>query len=152
MSRITIHDLNDKQKAMIDPKHRAGLGKAAITSSEAQRRYARQEEKRMHEKFEEWLKLHQDELYWDHSRMDQKTTNRKGHPDFVIQSGGRTLNIEFKVPGNVLSEDQEAVHEWLFKVGSIPRVCFDVATAIEVTRMTLLRKIDSELDGPGTDL
>lgn len=134
MSKITIHDLNDKQRAMIPDAVRASLGTAAITSTEAQRRYARTQEKKMHEEFEQWLNLHRDELYWDHSRMDKATSNRKGHPDFAIVAGGLALMIEFKVPGGALSEDQRETHAWLESVASPAHVCHAVADAIALAR------------------
>jgi hypothetical protein len=119
---------------LMRPEDRARLGKGGVTQSEAQHRFAQQAERRMHDEFARWLGLHRDELYWDHSRMDKATRNRKGHPDFVIQSAGCVLNIEFKAPGNTLSADQKEVHAWLRRVGSVPHVCFNVESAIALVR------------------
>lgn len=111
-------------------------GSAGMLSSEAQIRYQKTQEKRMHEEFEQWLGHRRHELYWDHSRMDRATRNRVGHPDFVLQRQGRVLNIEFKAEGGKLSEKQSEVHAWLTAIGSVVNVCFSSGDAIRITKET----------------
>lgn len=42
-----------------------------------------------------------------HSRMDKRTTNKRGVCDFIILAdGGRTFLIECKLPGKKFSQDQ----------------------------------------------
>lgn len=88
----------------------------------------------MHEEFSSWLEHHAHELYWDHSRMDRATSNRVGHPDFVIQRSGQVLNIEMKVQGGRLSEKQAEVHAWIERAGGRVYVCRSSAEAIKITR------------------
>lgn len=128
---------------LMNPEHRKQLGKSGLTSSEAQRRYARQAERKMHDTFIQWLGNHKDRLYWDRSRMDKETTNRKGHPDFVVIAATRVCLIEFKVPGNTLSADQKEVHAWLERTGTHPLICFNVESAIEAVRKLLA---DTEIE------
>lgn len=107
------------------------------TPTDAHREWARTEERRMHETFEQWLNLHRAELYWDHSRMDRKTSNRVGHPDFVIQRAGKVVNVEFKAAGAVPTGAQKDVHAWLESTGNPIAVCRSAQEAIEFTRKEL---------------
>lgn len=71
-------------------------------------------------------KLHDDILdycrkqgwYVVHSRMDKKTTNALGTPDFIIaMSDGRIVWIEAKAKGRKPTKDQMAACCWLNKLG-----------------------------------
>jgi hypothetical protein len=62
-------------------------------------------EKLDHIDLENWLRQHG--LFVIHFRMDKATTTEKGIPDFTLGIGGRLVAIEFKQPGNTLSEAQE---------------------------------------------
>jgi VRR-NUC domain-containing protein len=64
-------------------------------------------EKQQHVQFENWL--NQRELFFDHQRMDKRTTNKRGIPDFIIGWEGRLICIEFKAAGRKLTPEQE---EW----------------------------------------
>lgn len=120
------------------PEDRASLGKAGVTATEAQSKWQKGEERKMHDAFEQWLALHRSELYWDHSRMDKPTSNRVGHPDFVIQHGNRVTNIELKAPGGKLTDKQREVHDWIKAAGGQVYVCYSAAEAIDVVRLELL--------------
>lgn len=104
--------------------------------TEAQKRWQKGEEKRIHEEFEKWLRLNRDELYFDHSRMDRATTNRVGAPDFVIQHAGQVLNIEIKTPTGKLSEKQKDIHAWIERTGGIVHVIRSTAGAIALVKET----------------
>jgi hypothetical protein len=95
-------------------------------------------EKTMHEEVIRWLSLHRDELFFDHSRMDRATTSRVGAADFVIQRGGRVLNIEMKIPGEKPTEKQHEVHAWIAKTGGNVHICYSSAEAIALVKSTLL--------------
>ena len=84
-----------------------------------------------HALFENWLLSH---CYsYRHSRTDKPTRERCGAPDFTVYAKkishpfdvGKCLAIEFKLPGNHLSETQTA---WAENYGGIVHV---VATAAE---------------------
>ena len=57
--------------------------------------------------FARWLRKHglADSAIW-HSTA-HRTKGTRGTPDFVVPVSGVTLYIEFKLPGNTLSPDQE---------------------------------------------
>lgn len=48
------------------------------------------------------------EIHWWHSRMDRKTTNALGTPDFILCRAGQLIALECKVGSNKLSIEQEA--------------------------------------------
>lgn len=128
--------LPDHVLRLMSPEDRAKLGKAGQTAAEAREKFDARLERTMHDEFERWLGLHRDKLYWDHSRMDRATSNRVGHPDFVIQRAGRVLNIEFKVLGAPIRTKQIEVHEWIARTGGCVHVCYATEEAIKVTRET----------------
>lgn len=74
-------------------------------AAKRQRDMLTRQEKQDHIDLENWLNQH--ELFKVHSRMDQKTSNEKGIPDFVIGLGGRLIAIEFKLPGKHLTQEQQ---------------------------------------------
>lgn len=61
-------------------------------------------EKKEHVIFENWLNQH--ELGYDHQRMDRRTSNRCGMPDFIVGVEAQLVAIEFKRPGKCLSPAQ----------------------------------------------
>lgn len=65
-----------------------------LTMEEALDKWARDQEKKLHNLFINWLLLH--ELEYDHSRMDRKATIQKGRADFHIWKGRLHCFVEFK--------------------------------------------------------
>lgn len=119
---------------LVPPEIRATMGKAGMTAEEAEAACVAKNEKHMHEQFTRWLEFHRNDIYWDHARMDKATSNRVGHPDFVIQRGGKALNIELKMPGGKLRNNQKEVHEWLASAGAVVYTCYSAQEAIAITR------------------
>jgi hypothetical protein len=110
---------------------RAGLVPQTPTKRE------RQAERAIHDAFEQWLSLHRDDLCWNHSRMDRKTSDRVGWPDFTIVSKGSICLIEMKRPGEKPTDAQREVHTWLNATGTPVWLCHSAAGAIETTRREL---------------
>jgi hypothetical protein len=137
--RLSLSDLNDKQLAMIPAELRATMGKAAMTSSEAQHKWQKGEEKKMHDLFE--TDMRRRGVIPLHSRMDQKPTIRKGWPDFSLFHGERAVLIEFKAPGGTLSADQkECIAE--LEAAKVPvLVAYDVGSAIDFVLDRLLLRV-----------
>lgn len=79
---------------------------ACPTSDEAQAKLDIKAEKELHELFMGWCR--RNFVYFVHSRMDKKTTQKKGVPDFILLANGRSCAIEFKVHGNRLSDAQKS--------------------------------------------
>jgi hypothetical protein len=51
--------------------------------------------------------------YYVHSRMDRRTTQAKGVPDFIIAAHGKTYWIEAKALGKKLRPEQLGAIQWL---------------------------------------
>ncbi len=102
--------------------HRAPLGKAGVTTAEATAQHAAREEKTLQDQMAALLR--QRNLFFDWSRMDRKTTNRKGMPDFrIVLRGGKALMVEAKVPGGELSDAQREVFtEYWDKTGDVVHI------------------------------
>lgn len=103
------------------------------------------DERALHDQFERWLRVHEKgPIPYVHSRMDRKSTIRKGWPDFTILRGALPYNhslgsccVEFKMPGEALTDAQVEVHIEL-KAASVPvKTCYSVVEAIEFTREIL---------------
>lgn len=119
------------------PEDRLTLGRAGQTSEEAQAKSARREEGKIHKEISNWLSLHRDELYFDHSAMNRRTTNRPGHPDYTVIRKGEVCLLEIKAPGCKPSPVQQEVHSWLNKTGTTVWVVFSSAEAIKTVRREL---------------
>jgi hypothetical protein len=78
-------------------------------------------EKQVHEQFTNWL--NQRELLYDHQRMDKRTRNPKGIPDYIVGVAGLMVCIEFKVHGRKLTKEQE---EWRRKAVEKSKVQYHV--------------------------
>jgi hypothetical protein len=61
-------------------------------------------ERELHQHVHNWL--YKERIYFVTSRMDKRTTQRKGVPDFVCCVKGRFVAIELKVPGQKQTEEQ----------------------------------------------
>jgi len=97
------------------------------------------DEAEMHDQFETWLRYHAAEFPIPavHSRMDRKSTIREGWPDFTVCWQGRVAFVEFKMPGNKPSAEQDAVAREIVQSGMTVAVCYSVAEAIAHTKRIL---------------
>lgn len=80
--------------------------KGQLTMAEALEKYGRQEERKLHKVFINWLLLH--DLDYDHSRMDKRATIQKGRADFHVWRGLNHCFVEFKSEHGRLSKEQIA--------------------------------------------
>lgn len=90
------------------------MGKAGVTSAEAQSKHDAVAEREVHKHIANWLRQH--DIWFCHSRMDRKTTNQNGCPDFLFVwqpvyaiVAPVPMAIEVKVGNNKLSEEQKRV-------------------------------------------
>lgn len=107
-------------------------GNAGLTAQECGERYKAKCEKEMHIIFEQWLNLNN--VPCVHSRMDKRTTTACGTPDFVVMYKGKVICIEFKMPGNGLSKEQELYFALLEATGTPIFVYTMAAQAIEACK------------------
>jgi hypothetical protein len=93
----------------------------------------------MHDQFATWLRYHAAVVPVPHvhSRMDRKSTIREGWPDFTVTWNGRVAFVEFKMPGNKLSQAQHDVARELVQAGMQVAVCHTVAEAIAYAKKFL---------------
>lgn len=98
------------------------------TQPEADAKQERVAERKMHEQFEQWLRLN--EIPYIHSRMDRKSTIREGWPDFSLFRHGVSCFIEFKVPGKLPEPKQKECINELMHNGFPVLVAYSVALAI----------------------
>lgn len=91
----------------LSPEDRKKLGKAGVLPEEAQAKADGRREKELQRACASILRLRN--AWFDVSRMDRKTTNQVGRPDFICCVRGRFVAIEVKTPTGNLSPDQERV-------------------------------------------
>lgn len=118
---------------LMTPEARRECGQQ--TASEAQHKWQKGEERKMHELFEQDLIRRR----WPyiHSRMDRKPTIREGWPDFTVFWGLRFILIEFKAPGGTLREKQKECIDDLTDAHIAVLVTQDVGEAIDFCKKQL---------------
>lgn len=113
-------------------------GTAGMTEQECGEKYAAGQEKRLQDDIAGWFDTQG--IYYIRSRMDRKTTTRRGTPDFIVCINiagldlGALLAIECKSEGNTLTSEQ--VREMADIRASKGRVmvAFNLASVIGVVR------------------
>ena len=114
-------------------------GKEFRTQAEAEVVYEKGFERELHVQFENWCNLNNIQVI--HSRMDRRTTNEKGVPDFVCCFGGHVVFVEYKAHAHPLAHLTEEQECW--RLGAIAShnqyLCTnDLADAIQFTKKHLM--------------
>ncbi len=86
-------------------------------------------EKEIHKLVLAWLGQH--DIFPIHSRMDRKTTQIVGIPDFLFCYHGKPWAIEIKMPGKGLREEQQWCMDKLAANGWNCRVCHSLQEMIK---------------------
>jgi hypothetical protein len=107
--------LNDKQRAMIDPRDRK-RDKRLRSQGDAQQRYCTRLERKIHDQFTSFCKRH-DIIYW-HSSPVHKSSIMTGLPDYLCLYNNIAIAIEFKIPPNKLTKEQERVFSAIENAGN----------------------------------
>lgn len=138
MSKTTV--LPDNILRRMDPRDRAKLGKAGVTAAEAGEKRLRKEESELHKHIANYLRQHN--VWFSHSRMDRKTTQQCGTPDFLlcyIYFGAMIEKmptaIEVKVGGRKLTQDQESVREQMVANGWRYHVVSSLQELVEIVKL-----------------
>lgn len=115
------------------PEERAKMGRSGMLAQEAQDKFAANCEKQVHIQIQNWLRLKS--IFCIHSRMDKKTHNALGTPDFVFAwnwgCDTRTatpMAIEVKVGANKMSDEQIIVQQQMLQNGW----CYHVVHSLEM--------------------
>lgn len=111
---------------------RKRLGKAGLTQEEIKVKADTRAERDLQNDMDGILR--QRNLFFVRSRMDRKTTTRKGVPDYmIVLPGGRALLVEAKVEGGELSEDQKIVFTQYWKqTGQVVHIVLNLALFCEL--------------------
>lgn len=114
MGRISLHDLNARQIALLSPEDRKELG--LKTNEEVFAKAAKGFEKAEHDLVLSWSSLHRLEPI--HAACHRKVHDLPpGWPDFTFCVMDRVLFVEMKVEGGRLNEDQIRMHAILGLLG-----------------------------------
>ena len=94
----------DSFKSKLSTSERKKLGKHGMTATEARESYRSGQEKILQEDIAYWLAL--EGIWYTRSRMDKRSTTRRGVPDFICCVRGSFLAIEAKCADGRLSQCQ----------------------------------------------
>lgn len=132
--------LPDNILRRMDKKDRVDLGKAGVTAEEANEKQQQRNEREVHRQIENWLRLKG--IWFSHSRMDRKTTQALGTPDFIfsyIYMGAMIDKIptavEVKVGGNKLTPEQESVRMSMLANGWTYHIVSSLEQLKAITRL-----------------
>lgn len=139
------HQLTDAIRRMLPPEEKKRLGVAALTMSELIDRVSVKTERDLQNQVAAFLRLKDIPFYT--SRMDRRTTNRVGQPDFLccVPPRGILLGLECKLPGEEPTEDQWREIKAIKAAGGIAWVVHSLA---EVKSLFELKSILDELQKP----
>jgi hypothetical protein len=101
--------LPDKILRLLSSADRRSLGKAGLTAEEAFDAARVKSERDLQNLIESYLNLRG--IVAIRSRMDKKTTTPAGTPDFLLALAGRAVALEAKLPGELLTKDQQAMKD-----------------------------------------
>jgi hypothetical protein len=107
---------------LMSKEDRKFLGKTGFTAQEVADLIDKKTEKQIHDDIESYLRRNR--IPYDHSRMDKKSTNKVGDPDFKVYVRNRVLFMEIKKPGGKLSDEQKVRINELNAAGNEVYLCF----------------------------
>lgn len=94
---------------------RAPMGKAGMTSDEADEKLRLKSEKQLQEQVANLLR--QRNIWFDRSAMHKRTTGTIGKPDFLFAVEGNAIGIECKFGDGKLSDEQQKTHKAMLENG-----------------------------------
>lgn len=112
--------LPDKILAAMPESERKRLGKAGVTSDQAQAAFEARNERELQRQINNWLLLQQNEgrLYFNWNRSDKRTTCRIGWADYtILLPHGRLLLMEAKFGDGKLSPEQMKLQSMCLLLG-----------------------------------
>jgi hypothetical protein len=120
----------------MDPKDRAALFQK--TSADRRAEAVAKDEREIQKAIAGYLRLL--DLWHVQSRMDRRTTNTVGAPDFIFPYKGRAVFFECKCPwSRALRPEQAKARESIIKQGGVWRLITSLADA-----QACLRELDEE--------
>jgi hypothetical protein len=124
--------LPDHVLRRLPPAERKPLGKAGLTTAEAGAIADRRAERVLQNEMEGILR--QRNLFFVRSRMDKRTSTRRGLPDFIIiLHGERALLVEAKVHRGQVSADQAKVFaDYRLQTGGVVHLILNLPAFIDL--------------------
>jgi hypothetical protein len=116
--------LPDHFLSKLPPEERKKLGRAGMTSEEAQASYVARSEKALQLAVSEWLRAQKYPFF--SPRFDKRTTWQIGAPDFVVCVEGFFVCVECKSLHGKLSKEQEAIMSYVTMGGGMYLVIHEV--------------------------
>jgi hypothetical protein len=141
---IRQEDVTDAMKERMDPRDKEReikrRGRRAMeTTNEAVARELLRLEREDHSEFAGYLNLKG--IEFEHDDPTQRSTNRKGWPDFrCYYPFGLVLFVEFKRRPNKLTKEQEEVRRYLEGAGFPYVVAYSLSDGIEAVNKYLLKR------------
>jgi hypothetical protein len=135
---IPAHLLRDNVLSKMSPATRKA--ERTPTRSEIDTKQEIKFERELHDQFAQWCGTVTPAIRFVHAQMNRKSTIAEGHPDFTLLWKGKSVCVEFKVPGADLKPKQrERIADLL--VSEVPvLVSSDLGEAIRWTQKHLLGK------------
>lgn len=125
---VDLATVPDEFKRYLAPAEKKRLGVAALTLDELISRQTIKTEKQLQQQIADYLRLRGIPFY--RSRMDKRTTNKRGQPDFLCCVArpiiGRFVAFECKLPGQHPTEEQQRELEAIRNAGGIAAVVYDL--------------------------
>lgn len=121
---------------------RRPMGKAGLTNNEIQRSNHSKLEKEIQSEIASLLR--RNEIWFSSSRMDRKTTNTRGTPDFLFSINGHAIALEVKAKSGVISEEQCKTRTQMIANGWSHFIVRSYEEALEViNRFTVYRHVSA---------
>jgi hypothetical protein len=114
----------------MSPEDRKPLGPAGRTMAECDEANAVKYERELQKDIANYLR--QKNVTFIQSRMDKRTRNTKGCPDFLFAISGRAIAIEAKRPGGTLRPDQDRMRLGLLRDGWRHLTVFTLQEVVEL--------------------
>jgi hypothetical protein len=130
--RISITDLNDKQKSLMSDEDRKQFGREGMTGDEAQARFANGEENKLHRIVRSYLDIYR--IYYECEPFGRRTAVKAGRPDFRLCYRGRFIGIELKTVAGVVSREQTETLDAIRAGGGMAAVCYSLQDVIDLLR------------------
>jgi hypothetical protein len=117
-------------------EERRKLGKAGMTSDDAQLKLEATSERILQRQINGWLRIQQSEgrLIFNWNRSDKRTTCKIGWPDYSIFANQQCLFIEVKFAKGKVSPEQAALHTELALHGFDVRLVTTFEAAINAVK------------------
>jgi hypothetical protein len=129
MMGVDLTSAPDHFKTKLPPEERKAMGKAGWTKEDAEARFSCRQERRLQDEVAAWLDI--SGIWYSRSRMDKRTTNKAGTPDFLCCVEGQFFAIECKSARGRLSEAQDEAIKHIWACRGIAIIAYSLKRVID---------------------